>query len=250
MADTIAILQADMLLTRVPGLVLEPIAGEPMLARCIERIERAFKIDRLVVATSFDRSDDPFVALCERFNVDCYRGSLHDLLDRFYQAACPHRPQQIVRLNANCPLIDPVLIDDVIARFEKSHCDYCSNTIQQTYPQGLEIEVFSSSSLQTAWKEAQVPADREQVTSFLWRQPIRFRNSQVTDLLDRSHMRWVVQESADLEFVRRVYDHLYPYGPAFCREDVIELLEECPELAAINAGHHASYAYLPQRAAA
>ena len=236
MVNTLAILQARTTSSRLPNKVLEPIAGEPMLVRCVERIQRAFKIDRLVVATSIDATDDPIGVLCYRYNVDCFRGALEDVLKRFYEAACRFRPKQIVRLTADCPLIDPEVIDDVVSVFEKSDCDYCSNTIERTYPQGLDTEIFSFAALEAAYLSASDGYDREHVTPFLWRQPYRFRHAQVTDVVERSEMRWVVDTPSDLEFVRRVYDRLLPYGPAFSRDDVYDLLEERPELTAVNAG--------------
>ena len=250
MTDTLAILQARTSSVRFPGKVMQPVCGEPALHRMIERVQRAFKVDRLVVGTSTDASDDPILMLCRRLDVDCFRGSLNDVLDRYYRAACEYGADHIVRLTADCVLADPVMIDDVIAEYRRGGYDYCSNVNDRTYPVGLDVEVFSFEVLETAWQEAQLSYDREHVTPFIRRNPIRFHHGMVKDLIDRSHMRWVIDEPADLEFVRRVYDRLYPYGPIFSREDVYELLEECPELSHINEGCGEAPVVYPERMAA
>lgn len=235
MANTIAILQARTTSRRFLGKVLQPVAGAPLLQRMIERVLLCLRIDRLVVATSTDPSDDSVEAIARRMNVACFRGALDDVLDRYYQAACTFEAEHVVRLTADCVLSDPVLIDEIIARCHSGRHEYCSNVTDRTFPVGLDAEVFSFAALQTAWRETDAPYDREHVTPFLRRHPVRFVHGVVRDSHDRSHMRWVVDEPEDLEFVNRVFDRLYPFGINFTREDIFELLEECPELSAINA---------------
>ena len=176
MTDTLAILQARTTSRRLPGKVLKDVAGEPLLHRMIERVQRAFKIDRIVVATSTAASDDPVEAIARRMNVDCFRGSLDDVLDRFYQTAMHFDAKSIVRLTADCVLTDPALIDDVIARYYFGGHDYCSNVTDRTFPVGLDIEVFSRKALTIAWQEATAAYDREHVTPLLRRNPLRFRS--------------------------------------------------------------------------
>jgi spore coat polysaccharide biosynthesis protein SpsF len=236
MAEVVAILQARTSSRRLPEKVLAPVSGEPLLHRMLERVQRAFKIDRLVVATSTDASDDPIEAIADRLNVSCFRGSLHDVLDRYYRAAVACDADYIVRLTADCVLTDPALIDEVIAACRKGGHSYCSNVTDRTFPVGLDVEVFTFDALQTAWTEAALPYDREHVTPLLRRDPVRFSHGVVRDSIDRSELRWVVDEPDDLEFVREVFRHLYPFDPAFSREDVFELVETTPELTSINAG--------------
>lgn len=241
MADTLAILQARTSSRRLPCKVLQRVAGEPMLQRMIERIHRSFKVDGLVVATSKEASDHPVEAIATRMNVACYRGSLDDVLDRFFQAARLYQARHIVRLTADCVLTDPALIDDVVSTYHKGSHAYCSNVTDRTFPVGLDVEVFSFDALKTAWTEARHPYDREHVTPFLRRDPVRFRHGVIKDALNRSHMRWVVDETEDLEFVRAVFNSLYPFGPAFSRHDVFDLLDARPELLTINADCKTSF---------
>lgn len=250
MANTIAILQARTTSRRLPAKVLMPVAGEPLLQRMIERVQLCRRIDRLVVATSTDPSDDPVDDIATRMNVECFRGSLDDVLDRFYQAASIWQAEHIVRLTADCVLADPALIDEIIDRYRRGRHEYCSNVTDRTFPVGLDAEAFSFTALQTAWLETEAPYDREHVTPFLRRSPVRFVHGVVKDQIDRSHMRWVVDEPEDLLFVNRVFERLYPFGINFTREDIFELLEECPELSSINAHCGAQRSRLNERLAA
>jgi spore coat polysaccharide biosynthesis protein SpsF len=149
-----AILQARVSSTRLPGKVLKPILGVPMILRQIERVRRAKKIDQFIVATSNDRTDDPLADICSNTNIECFRGSLEDVLDRFYHAAKPLNPEHIVRLTGDCPLADPQLIDQLILFHLQGGYDYSSNTVETTYPDGLDVEIFRFSCLELAWKEA------------------------------------------------------------------------------------------------
>lgn len=235
-ANILAILQARMSSTRLPGKVLMPLLGEPMLARQIERVRRAKTIDRLVVATSNDRSDDPIAALCARLGVDCFRGSLDDVLDRFCKAAERYSPEQVVRLTGDCPLIDPDVID-AIARFHLAGgYDYSSNTIYPTFPDGLDVEIFRYACLIEAGREAAAPFQREHVTPFLYQQPGRYRLGDFRRSPDLSALRWTVDNPKDYELVCRVYAALHPSRPHFTLDDIVALFENNPDLAKINAG--------------
>lgn len=250
MANTIAILQARTTSRRLPGKVLQLVAGEPLLQRMIERVLLCLRVDRIVIATSTESCDDPVEAIARRMNVECFRGAPEDVLDRYYQAACAFGAEHIVRLTAAGVLTDPTLIDEIIARYHSGCHEYCSNVTERTYPIGLDAEVFSFAALATAWRETDAPCDRAEVTGFLRRHPVRFVQGVVRDTCDRSHMRWAVEEPEDLEFVNRVFDRLYPFGINFTREDIFELLEECPDLAAINAPQGTPHPRSRQRLAA
>jgi len=233
-ADVLAILQARTSSSRLPGKVLKPILGVPMLRLQLDRIARARSLDALVVATSVDPSDDALEALCADAGVACSRGSLNDVLDRFYQVAITYRPRAVVRLTGDCPLIDPNLIDRVVEFFGSGGFDIAGTA--ETYPDGLDTEVVRFDILEHAWRHATRPSDREHVTLMIHRQPEAFRVGRYPSPRDLSQMRWTVDEPEDFELVRRIYEALYPENPAFTTDDVLALLAAQPELLAINRG--------------
>jgi len=231
----LGILQARTSSTRLPKKILKPLMDEPMLSRQIERIKRSKKIFRLVVATSKDPSDDSIQSLCQRMDVGCFRGQLSDVLERFYQAAHPLRPDHIVRLTGDCPLADPRVIDAVIQHHLSGKFDYTSNVHPPTFPDGLDVEIFITSCLVEAWQEATLPSERESVTSFIWKRPDRFRLGNFKSNKDYSKLRWTVDEIEDYEFIKQIYESLYPVNSNFSMEDVLKLLEKNPELSKINS---------------
>jgi spore coat polysaccharide biosynthesis protein SpsF len=233
--NVLCILQARMSSGRLPGKVLMPILGEAMLARQIERIRRARRVDRLTVATSSDASELPIAELCASLSVDCYRGSLHDVLDRFCGAARPHRPGNVLRLTGDCPLTDPDLLDALVELHLSGDYDYSSNVHERTYPDGLDAEIFRYALLEQAGREARTPFEREHVTPWLYCTGPDLRRAALKDVRDRSRLRWTVDYPEDFEFVTRVFEALYPENPAFSTEDVHRLLGAHPEIAAINA---------------
>ena len=234
---TLAILQARTSSRRLPGKVLKPIMGEPMILRQIERIERASSLDRLVVATSVDPSDDALAEACAQAGKAVYRGALDDVLDRFNRAAEADAPEQVVRLTGDCPLADWTVIDRVVESCIAQGVDYASNTMSRTWPHGLDVEVIRFSALACAWREATTPYDREHVTPFIYHHPERFTLTNVArDGADLTGLRWTVDEPEDFSFVTEVYQALYPTDPAFTSEDILELLRRRPELQEINAG--------------
>jgi len=221
--------------TRLPGKVLMPLLGEPMLARQIERIRRARRIDGLVIATSREASDQPLADLCARIGVECYRGSLGDVLDRYYQAARPHRPRHVMRVTGDCPLIDPALLDALAELHFAGAYDYSSNVHERTYPDGLDAEIFTFDLLERAWREAKTAAEREHVTPYMYRSGPALRRGALKDSVDRSALRWTVDYPEDFAFVARVFESLYPAHPSFGTDDVHRLLARHPEIAALNA---------------
>lgn len=232
----LAILQARVSSSRLPGKVMKPILGQPMLARQIERLARCRGFERLIVATSEDASDDAIERLCRQLGIACYRGSLADVLDRIYQAALPDAPDHVVRLTGDCPLADPALIDALIDFHLAQGYDYSSNCHIPSLPDGLDAEVMRFFALEAAWREARLPSEREHVTPFIRKHAERFRIGLWRNPVDLSQLRWTVDEAEDFEFVSRVYAALYPSNPAFGMQDVLDLLARQPELAAINQG--------------
>lgn len=207
-----------------------------MILRQIERIRWATRIEELVLATSDDPSDDELAAAATRAGVRVFRGSLQDVLDRFYRAALPFRPTHVVRLTGDCPLADPHVIDQTIRTHLEQGNDYTSNCVPvATFPDGLDVEVARFSALERAWKEATKAPEREHVMPFLWGQPARFQIGAVKQDRDLSHLRWTVDEPKDFELVSQIYGELYPRDPAFTTQDILALLERRPELKTLNA---------------
>lgn len=232
----LAILQVRTSSTRLPGKVLLPILGRPMLARQIERLLRCQRIDRLIVATSGAAADDSIAGLCREMDIECFRGSLDDVLDRFYQAACVYEPQHVVRLTGDCPLADPSLIDALIEFHLAEAADYSSNCHVPSLPDGLDAEVMRFTTLEAAWREARRPSEREHVTPWIRAHEERFKIALWRHEPDLSSERWTVDEEADYCFVCAVYEALYPENPAFGMQEVLALLERRPELRALNQG--------------
>ncbi len=240
----LAILQARVSSSRLPRKVLAPILGTAMLARQIERVKRCDTIDRLVVATSDDPSDDALASLCAEIGVSCFRGSLNDVLQRFLGASESFGPADtVVRLTGDCPLADPAVIDRVIRDHLASGSDYTTNAIESTWPDGLDVEVMRREALAAAASEAMLPSEREHVTPFIYNNAKRFRIGHVKNDEDLSHLRWTVDEPADLAFVTAIYAALYPENPAFNSSDILALLEQRPDLAAINGSFERNAGY-------
>lgn len=237
-ADVLCVLQARTSSTRLPGKVLAPVLGEPMLARQLERIGRAARIDLAMVATSDEPSDDAVAALCAGIGTACFRGSLPDVLDRFHGAAATVGPRHVMRLTGDCPLVDPAVLDALVELHVAGGYDYSSNVRPRTFPHGLDAEIFTIELLDRAWHEATTPYEREHVTPFM-NAPGRegVRQGSLVGPVDRSELRWTVDHPEDLEVVRAVFAALYPRDPAFTTADVVAFLEAHPEVEAINAGH-------------
>lgn len=232
--NIVAIIQARMGSTRLKAKVLADIAGHPMLEHVVVRTQKAQHVNRVVVATSSSPLDDPIALFCQEKAIACFRGSENDVLDRYYQAAKHDEADVIVRITADCPLIDPKVIDRVIDTYLLGNHDYVTNTFRYTYPDGLDTEVFSFKALEKAWKEATLPSDREHVTSFI-RKTNGFRLHNVENDVDLSskNLRFTVDEAADLQFVKTVFSKL---KAGFDLNDVLGLLEKEPSLLAINTG--------------
>ena len=231
---TVGIIQARMGSTRRPGKVLADLAGRPMLYHVIKRAEQARGIDQVVVATSDLPKDDAIAQYCEELGTPCVRGSEEDVLDRYIKAARQFDADPIVRLTADCPLLDPNVIDRVIQVFKEGNYDFVSNALEPTFPDGLDNEVCSRDALERAWREARLKTEREYVMVYIWKNPDQFRLFNVRHDKDLNHLRWTVDEPEDLEFVREVYRYLGP-EPSFGMNEILELLELHPELNRINS---------------
>lgn len=234
--------------SRLPGKIMMPLAGAPLLARMVERVRAAAvraavgpDVIDVIVATTTDPSDDPVAALCAGIDTPCFRGHPTDLLDRHYQAGRAVNADVVVKIPSDCPLIDPGVIERVIGFYlaHQNEYDFVSNLHPATYPDGNDVEVMPMAALETAWREATLPLQREHTTPFLWDQPARFRIGNVaweTGLDYSMSHRWTIDYQADYDFIRAVYDALYtPVRPFFTLADILALLERQPAIHAINA---------------
>ena len=228
------LIQARMGSSRLPGKVLMDIHGKPMLERVVERARIASLPDEVVVLTSREPADRAIVEECERIGVRVFCGAEDDVLDRYYQAAQSYKPAVVVRLTGDCPLIDPTIVDHVIDRFVEMSPDYASNTLERTYPRGLDAEVFSADALTRAWRNATQSYQRAHVTPYIIENPSSFQLLSVCGSENHGDQRWVVDVADDLEFVRAVYDHLGS-GTTIHWKDVVDLLVAEPSLLNINA---------------
>jgi spore coat polysaccharide biosynthesis protein SpsF len=233
----VVIVQARMGSSRLPGKVLMPVAGRPLLSYLLERLRRVRLAEQIVVATSTDPRDDAIVAACDVEQVRCHRGSELDVLTRFVETAQAVGARTVVRLTADCPLIDPGLVDDAVRAFSPAarKFDYLSNMLEPSWPYGMAVEVFTASALYDAGREATDSEEREHVTPFIWRRPQRYRLKSLTMTPDLSWHRWTVDTPEDFELVSRILGALYPRKPDFRMADVIRLLEENPDWPEVNS---------------
>jgi len=226
----VAVLQARMSSTRLPGKVLAEVLGMPMILRQIERLRRCSELDEIVVATSVDRSDDGLAAELSNAGVAVQRGPLTDVAARFALAIGAHPADSLVRLTADCPLADHEVIDRVIREHLECGADYSSNTLERTYPQGLDVECVRSDAFVRMLALPLDADEREHVTMAIYRRPKEFTVHSVKQEDDHSLLRWTVDRPDDLDFVRTVYGRLHNTLPDFAQADILALLEREPGL--------------------
>ena len=229
----VAIIQARMGSTRLPGKVLLDLAGASVLSRVLERVRRTDSIDDVVVATTDKPSDDIIVKECLRYQIPVFRGQQEDVLDRYYRAAVSAKADIVVRITSDCPLLDPEVTSTTIQAFLNQRPDYASNCLVRTYPRGLDTEVMTLRALERAWLEAAKPHQREHATPYITENPGIFKLLSVTGEADWSRHRWTVDTPEDLQFVRSVYARLGHRG-RFDWRDVLDLVQREPELAELN----------------
>lgn len=235
-SKVVAIIQARMGSTRLPGKVLMDIAGHPMLWHVVKRTEAATCIDSVVVATSTGKSDDEIENFCKENKITCFRGSETDVLDRYYQAALKNQADVVFRITSDCPLVDPQVLDTIAERYFESSCDYASNTIRYTYPEGLDAELFSMAALTQAHQEAKEKSDREHVTPFI-KNSRHFKKVSVenSDDYSQDNYHWSVDRKSDLEFVQNVFNSIKNHSN-FGFNEVLKLIKKKPKLRLINGG--------------
>jgi len=238
----LVVIQARTGSSRLPGKVLLPLAGRPLLERLVQRVQTARTEFKALVATTLLPEDDPIEELCRRIGVSCFRGHETDLLDRHYRAAVQEKAEAVVKIPSDCPLIDPSVVDRVIGYHidNVDKYDFVSNLHPPTYPDGNDVEVMSVSALERAWSEATRPLDREHTTPFIWDSPGLFRIGNVeweTGLDYSMSHRWTIDYPEDYRFIAQVYDALWSEDYIFSIGDILALLAARPALAAINAGY-------------
>jgi len=232
----IAVIQARTGSSRLPGKVLSEISEKPMLWHVVDRLKHANTLDSIIIATTDKQKDDCLADFCGRHGILVSRGSEEDVLDRYYKAAKEYRAEVVVRITGDCPLVDPEIVDNVVSSYLKNSNNLAgaSNTIERTYPRGLDAEAVSFLALQETWKNAREPYQREHVTTYIYEHPKVYKMLSVKHDENLSYLRWTVDEEADLRFVREIYERLYKKNSIFLTNNVLEVLKKEPSLAKIN----------------
>lgn len=235
----VTIIQARLGSSRLPGKVLLPLAGEPLLLRMYERVCYSGNAGEIVIAITDDENDNKLLKLCEQNDIKVFRGSTFDLLDRHYQAAKKFNADAIVKIPSDCPLIDPEIIDKVILYYigNKEKYDFVSNLHPPSYPDGNDVEIMSFKTLETAWKEARKDFEREHTTPYIWENPEKFRIGNVsweTGLNYSMTHRFTIDYIEDYEFIKKVYEELHYKNARFGLNEILTLLEKHPEIKKIN----------------
>lgn len=228
----VAISQARMGSTRLPGKVLRKVHGKPLLYYHITRLRRSKLIDTIVVATTTNAKDARIVNLCNLYEWNSYRGSEQDVLDRYYGAASKFKAGIVVRVTSDCPMIDHEIVDRVIRHVIDNNLDYGSNILNRTYPRGLDAEVITFNALQRAWKEAKLPFEREHVTPYIHQNPDKFKISGIEFENDESQYRWTVDTIEDFQLVSRIFNEIG--CEFFSWKDALRLMKKRPDLYEIN----------------
>jgi spore coat polysaccharide biosynthesis protein SpsF len=243
----VAVIQARMGSQRLPGKVLLNLNGKPVLWHVVNRASHARTLDKVIVATTTNPEDNEIETFCRKESVPCFRGSADDVLDRYYQ--CVRYLEEhgdtvefIVRITADCPVIDPEIIDRVVALMQKGEYDYASNVIPPTYPDGLDVEVFTLITLKTAYEKAHLKSEREHVTPFIINSPL-MKKGNISHSEDLSFLRWTLDEPEDFTFITQVYEHLYDKNPDFLMNDILHLLNQYPEMQKINSAFSRNEGY-------
>jgi len=234
---TVIVVQARMGSTRLPGKHLKQVLGRPLLSYLVERLRRVKLANEIVLATTTKPLDDQLVDFSRDEKLPFFRGSEEDVLDRYYQTAKKFQADTIVRISGDCPLIDPEVIDNVINYFLQAQpsLDYASNTLQRTFPRGMDTEVFSFESLEKVARDAQKPEEREHVTPFYYLHPDQFKIGSVQSEKDGSRFRWTVDTEEDFKLIKTILEEIYPKNPTFTLNDLLELFKLHPEWMKINA---------------
>ena len=238
----ISIIQARMSSSRLPGKVLMPLVKKPVLWHVVDRVRACKTISEVVVATSTDQTDDAIEAWCQGASISCYRGSLNDVLDRYYQAAKLHKADAVVRITADCPAVDPTIVDEVVQGYLAGEYEFYG--LAGEFPDGLDCTVFAFAALQRAWQEATLPSEREHVGPYIEKHPEIFKSGALKKFTGLSHHRWTLDEPRDYEFLKAVFSRLHMEDRPFLAHELLALLENEPELTQTNSNIVRNEGYL------
>ena len=221
--------------SRLPGKVLKVVQNQPLISFLLERLKKTKYVDSLVVATSDNPADDPIVNVAREHGAFVFRGSEEDVLDRYLQASKAVSADLVVRVTADCPLLDPLIVDKVINYFSSNNYDYVSNTLEWTYPRGMDVEVFTQKCLERAAQESTSSNEREHATLYIYKHPEIFRLGNLAYPHNVSDYRFTVDTKEDFILISKILEELYPTNPYFTFEDVLSLMKKHPDWKAINA---------------
>jgi spore coat polysaccharide biosynthesis protein SpsF (cytidylyltransferase family) len=227
------LIQARTSSTRLPGKVLLNIEEIPMISHVINRVKSIKSVEQIALITTTDQNDKILLDIAKKHNIIGFAGKRDDVLDRHYQCAKKINADPIIRITSDCPLIDPDLSENILQFFLNNNYDYVSNTIIPTFPDGLDTEIFSFSSLEEAAKNAKLPSEREHVTPYISKNSQKFRLYNFKNSKNLSHLRWTVDRNDDLEFVRQIYSNMKP-NTIFNMNDILKIIKKIPKLLEIN----------------
>ena len=238
-AKIVTVIQARVGSTRLPGKVLLPLTNKPLILRMYERVKLSNYVGRIVIAITTDETDNELALLCKKNNLEVFRGSSFDLLDRHYKVAKKFDAEAVVKIPSDCPLIDPEIIDKVILYYINNYekFDYVSNLHPPSHPDGNDVEIMSFATLKNAWINSKKDFEREHTTPFIWENPDKFKIGNVlweTGLDYSMTHRFTIDYKEDYELIKRVYDELYNQNPDFSLNDILLLLKQKPEIKKIN----------------
>ena len=231
----ISIMQARMGSKRLPGKVLKTIKGKTLLELYLNRVKPSKLINKIVVATTDLEQDNTIEDLVVRLGFECFRGSEKDLLDRYYKCACSYNAEVIVRITPDDPFVDYQVVDRGISIFLENDVDFVTNHLTPTFPEGLDVEIYSFSAIEKLWHQAKLLSEREHVFPYIQNHPEEFRIINFTQEEDFSHLRWTIDYECDYEMTKVIYEHLYDQKKLFLQKDIIQLLQKNPEIPEMNA---------------
>ncbi|MDD2655133.1 MAG: glycosyltransferase family protein [Candidatus ainarchaeum sp.] len=238
-----AIIQARISSRRLPNKIFALISGKPLIWHVVDRLRRSRKVSRIAVATTTNPADDVLEEWCRENKIEVFRGSEEDVLSRYFHAAKAMGAETIVRVTADDPFKDPAILDEVVELFQKNKLDFAYNNKPPTFPEGLDVEVFSMAALEKAQAESRDQYEREHVTQYFYRHPEKFRQMNLANREDLSRLRWTIDTEEDLGMARAVYKELYMEGGVFLTADILRLIKEHPEIALMNSGVKRSAMY-------
>jgi len=233
--NKVAIIQARLGSTRLPGKIFKTLAGKPMLWHVVDRLSHSKIIDKIIVATTTLPEDDPVEQFCLSNKISIYRGSSNDVLSRYYETAKIYNAGIVIRVTSDCPVIDPNIIDAMLAQFiYDNSIDCMSNCIQRTFPRGLDTEIFTFSALKKTYTEAKLNYEHEHVTPYIYNNPDKFIIKNYANETDLSSYRWTVDTFEDFRLIEEIYKNLYQKDKIFLFKDILQLIEKRPDLSRIN----------------